>query len=429
MRPLRVFLGLLSSFALLAFSACGGPSGSPDGDAVGGAVGAGGVGSGAGGASVGGLGSGGAVPNSGGGTMSGGASGTGGASGGATGSGGAATGGGASGGGGNDGGGGGSDGSGGTSTMGAVIVPDASWTCGMPEGIVDPELGELVFEVSLKVGEIYEFGETQYGERRVFDIQSGAVTGSKITANFLEGGLDMELSLKNGAVELEQVNLLRSNDGAVVYMRTCGVAPAGEQKVRIVPDFEAPNSSSLSWLNTGKFVGTRVFDADKKTIELAIYDVSEVSDAGTKVTLKDPADVPNQPWECSMSTGTKGATVLTETVTLGSSISVGASKRGTRNIIPITGGSFSGRFKGTVLPGGADYQLIGGSTVLDARYTLKSEDGEFLLVRNCGPFGALIPWFEARAEGSLAGLNEGAYLSSDPGGASGGVSITFYERN
>lgn len=299
----------------------------------------------------------------------------------------------------------------------------------MPEGIVDPELGELLFEVSLKVGEIYEFGETQYGERRVYDIQSGAVSGGRLNANFLEGGLDMELELKSGSIELEQVNLLRTSDGAVIYVRTCGVAAAGDEKVRIVPDFEAPNSSSAAWLNTGKFVGTRVYDATKNTIELKIYDVSEVSDTGAKVTLKDPTDVPNQPWECSKNTGSKGATVLTETVTLGSSLSVGASKRGTRNIIPITGGTFSGRFQGTILPGGADYQLIGGSTVLDARYTLKSDDGEFLLVRNCGPFGAMIPWFEARASGSLAALNQGAYLSSDPGSAAGGVSITFYEKN
>lgn len=300
----------------------------------------------------------------------------------------------------------------------------------MPEGIVDPELGELAFEVSLKVGEVYEFGETQYGERRVYDIQSGAVSGGKLNANYLEGGLDMELQLKNGSIELEQVNLLRTSDNAIIYVRTCGVAAAGDEKVRIVPDFEAPNSSSASWLNTGKFVGTRVHDAAKKTIELKIYDVSGVTGTGTKVTLKDPTDVPNQPWECSMNTGSKGATVLTETVTLGSSLSVGASKRGTRNIIPITGGTFSGRFSGTILPGGADYQLIGnGSTVLDARYTLKSNDGEFLLVRNCGPFGAMIPWFEARAAGSLAALNQGAYLSSDPGSAAGGVSITFYEKN
>ncbi|XYH95507.1 hypothetical protein ACMHYB_48160 [Sorangium sp. So ce1128] len=50
------------------------------------------------------------------------------------------------------------------------------------------------------------------------------------------------------------------------------------------------------------------------------------------------------------------------------------------------------------------------------------------MVRNCGPFGALVPVFEARADGPYTILNTKAYVSSDPGPASGGVSLTFYER-
>ena len=121
--------------------------------------------------------------------------------------------------------------------------------------------------------------------------------------------------------------------------------------------------------------------------------------------------------------------MLSENVTLGSSVSVGASKRGNRNIIPITGGSFSGRLSGTVLPGGADYQLIGTSTVLDARYNLRTNDGQIIIVRNCGPFGALVPRFETKINSTYSYLNEDRYLSSDPGVGGGGVSITFYERN
>lgn len=49
-------------------------------------------------------------------------------------------------------------------------------------------------------------------------------------------------------------------------------------------------------------------------------------------------------------------------------------------------------------------------------------------VRNCGPCGALIPLFEAKADGPYAFLNENEFLSSDPGTGSGGVSITFYEE-
>lgn len=323
-----------------------------------------------------------------------------------------------------------SGGSGGSpSSAGSTIVPDASWTCGKAEGIVDPTRGELVFQSSLTVGTVRDMGTTQYGKRRATDFTGGTITGDKLNASFLTGGLDYELTLSDGSIELEQVAMLRASDGALIYMRSCGVAAPGETVVRVVPSFEAANSSSVAWLNTGDFVATRTLDAAGKKIEFAVYDVSKVTGDAPKLTLKNPTDAPNQPWECAKPSGSRGAEVFSENVTLGSSQSVGASKNGTRNVIPITGGTVTGKLTGTVVSAGADYQLAGGSTTLDARYLLASNDGEFVIVRNCGPFGALIPQFEATASGKYAFLNSGKYISSDPGSGQGGVKITFYEAN
>jgi hypothetical protein len=315
----------------------------------------------------------------------------------------------------------------GGSSSGSIIVPDPSWACGKAGGIVDPLQGQLVFTASINVGQVREVGATQFGDRRVADLAAATLSGTKLEGSWLAGGLDFELKLSNGAIELEQVAMLRAKDGSVIYLRTCGVAPAGETVVRIVPDFEVATTSALAWLNSGNFVGTRSLDASGKKLELAIYDVSAVKTDGSKVQLQDPAGVANQPWDCAKATGTKGSEVFTESVTLGSSLSVGASKRGTRNVIPITGGTVTGKLAGTVVNAGADYQLIGGSTTLDARYVLASNDGETVVVRNCGPLGALIPQFETRAAGPYGFLNTGKFISSDPGSAGGGVKITFYE--
>lgn len=317
-------------------------------------------------------------------------------------------------------------GSGGAATVGGTYVPDASWDCGMPGGLVDPELGELVFSASLDIGEMHEVGMTQYGERRFTDLKGGKAEG-KLAATFLNGGLDFELTLENGTVELEQVAMLRATDNSPIYMRTCGLAPQGTSTVRFVPDFEAPNNSSVAWLNTGKFIGTRKLDEPNKKMLFAVYDVSNVAAGDSTISWQDPANVPQQPWNCLKLSGAKGSSVFTEQVSLGGSISTGASKRGTRNVIPITGGTVSGQLVGSVFPAGADYQLASGTTVLDARYVLENNDGEFVIVRNCGPFGALVPLFEANKDGSLAFLNKNQFLSSDPGGGGNGVSITFYE--
>ena len=62
----------------------------------------------------------------------------------------------------------------------------------------------------------------------------------------------------------------------------------------------------------------------------------------------------------------------------------GLNSRGRRRIIPITGGKVSGTINGTVLPGGADFQIVVSDTCadLDARYLLQLDTGEHVFVMN-----------------------------------------------
>ena len=73
-------------------------------------------------------------------------------------------------------------------------------------------------------------------------------------------------------------------------------------------------------------------------------------------------------------------------VTLGEAYSLGETPHGRRTVIPITGGTFEGpRVKGTILNGGADYQLASGNhTELEAIYSIKTDDGTYIHVRNRG---------------------------------------------
>jgi hypothetical protein len=62
----------------------------------------------------------------------------------------------------------------------------------------------------------------------------------------------------------------------------------------------------------------------------------------------------------------------------------GLNSRGRRRIIPITGGKLTGKINGTVLPGGADFQIVVSDTCadLDARYLLQLDNGEHVFVMN-----------------------------------------------
>jgi hypothetical protein len=71
-------------------------------------------------------------------------------------------------------------------------------------------------------------------------------------------------------------------------------------------------------------------------------------------------------------------------VTVDTPQDLGAFNKGHRRVVPITGGEFSGPdMRGTVLPG-ADWQLIrhDGVAELEARYTLTTDDGATIHVRN-----------------------------------------------
>lgn len=76
-----------------------------------------------------------------------------------------------------------------------------------------------------------------------------------------------------------------------------------------------------------------------------------------------------------------------ELVLLGPAVKPGTTPHGIRNIIPITGGTFEGPgIKGTIIPGGWDWQLVRSAGCVDVKadYMLKTDDGVIINVLNCG---------------------------------------------
>jgi hypothetical protein len=74
-------------------------------------------------------------------------------------------------------------------------------------------------------------------------------------------------------------------------------------------------------------------------------------------------------------------------VKVGTAIEVGDVARGRRRVIPIDSGTFAGpTLNGTVMPGGADWQIVraDGFSELEARYLLRTNDGDVIHVQNAG---------------------------------------------
>ena len=108
-------------------------------------------------------------------------------------------------------------------------------------------------------------------------------------------------------------------------------------------------------------------------------------------------------------------------VTLGETFSINNTQHGRRTVIPITGGTFEGpELKGTILNGGADYQLNGanGRSEVEAIYCLKTDDGIYIHIRNRGIIASgnggfyfrCAPQFEAPADSKYGWLNNALFV-------------------
>lgn len=113
-------------------------------------------------------------------------------------------------------------------------------------------------------------------------------------------------------------------------------------------------------------------------------------------------------------------------VTLGETYSCGETQHGRRTVIPITGGTFEGpNIKGTILNGGADYQLANaaGRTEVEAIYSIRTDDGVNIHIRNRGIIAnskdaqgnpsfyfRCAPQFEAPSDSKYAWLNNSLFL-------------------
>ena len=113
-------------------------------------------------------------------------------------------------------------------------------------------------------------------------------------------------------------------------------------------------------------------------------------------------------------------------VTLGEAFAIENTQHGRRTVIPITGGTFEGPgIKGTIVNGGADYQLANanGRSEIEAIYCIKTDDGVYIHVRNRGIitggkdadgkpsfYFRCAPQFEAPADSKYGWLNNSLFL-------------------
>jgi hypothetical protein len=131
------------------------------------------------------------------------------------------------------------------------------------------------------------------------------------------------------------------------------------------------------WFKTANFLKKNANDSIMKKILALLTIVVATASVARSQTIEPPyPEGPGLEFVCELR------------VDCGPAYTVGKTAHGTRMVIPILGGTFSGpAMKGEIIGGGADYQLTDperGRNEVEAIYSIKTDDGIYIHIRNCG---------------------------------------------
>ena len=142
---------------------------------------------------------------------------------------------------------------------------------------------QLEFALQLKVtlGDSYDVGDTQHGQRIVIPITGGTFEGPAIKGTIINGGADYQLNNNAiGRTELEAIYCIKTDDGVNIHVRNRGIINSGKDEqgnptfyFKAAPQFEAPVDSKYAWLNNAIFVCQPDFSGGFKGIVLNVWKV------------------------------------------------------------------------------------------------------------------------------------------------------------
>lgn len=77
-------------------------------------------------------------------------------------------------------------------------------------------------QVRCEVGALVTLGAAPHGERRYVPLGGGSVSGPELNGTIVEGGVDWQLNRADGVLEIAAHYVVRTDDGALVEIRSEG---------------------------------------------------------------------------------------------------------------------------------------------------------------------------------------------------------------
>lgn len=150
-----------------------------------------------------------------------------------------------------------------------------------------PELkSEFLFSITATVAEFFDMGPVPAGTRHVDMIGAGKFEGPRLRGDLLPGGMDMKTLRADGSMVPNVRLVLRTDDGALIFMHYTGVrhgspevmariargevVSPSEYYLRNTPYFET-SAPKYDWLNRIVAVGV-----GRRMPDHAVYDVFQI---------------------------------------------------------------------------------------------------------------------------------------------------------
>ena len=164
--------------------------------------------------------------------------------------------------------------------MMALLAFTTSASAQVSEPKDTPQL-EFALQLKVTLGDSYDVGETQHGQRIVIPITGGTFEGPAIKGTIINGGADYQLANKAlNRTELEAIYSIKTDDGVYIHVRNRGIIWNGKDAqgnpsfyFKAAPQFEAPADSKYAWLNNSLFVCAPDFTQQFKGIVLNVWRV------------------------------------------------------------------------------------------------------------------------------------------------------------
>jgi len=129
---------------------------------------------------------------------------------------------------------------------------------------------ELIPLATVRVsrGEIHRMGDTAFHRRVIGGISRGRWDGERLAGDIVEPGGDWAIPSRDGTLMLLDVRqVLRTDDGALVYITYQGRCDRGRGTYTVAPTFET-DDDRYAWLNGVQAIGQGRSDGEDIVYEM-----------------------------------------------------------------------------------------------------------------------------------------------------------------